>query len=126
MNISPLEEENSHKLLGKRDTIIEFSSIWLIYKIDIFDKKGLWEKFKKKINELEEKNLIDEIKSEELIEFFSKNSDIEFEMHVWDDVLKKHSLLKINDKFYFYSIGKKSKRLGYIRFYFDINKFLNC
>jgi hypothetical protein len=122
-----ISEEFSH-LFGKRDKIIPISEKWPVYEIDIDDKNGFWSNFNLKLKELENKNLLSQPTDTEINDFYYKNSDIEFEIHFMDDVLKKNFLFKCNGQIYSYIVGKKSKRskkLYYVRFFFDAENFFN-
>jgi hypothetical protein len=114
--------------LGKKDIRLFFESKWPIYELDILDKKGLWLRLQKKLEEFNTKKLLSPIKEEEIINYFDENPDIEFEQCFFDDTMSKLHLFKLNGKTYSYTRGlksKRSKRKFYVRFYFDLNEFFN-
>ena len=124
---TPLQGE-TNILLGKKDFILNYISKWTIYKLHLFDKKGLWLKFKNKLNELQEKKLLESISEKDIIAYYVENPDIELELHFFDDIMQKQNMFKVNNILYSYSIGKKTKntkRIAYVRFYFDLNEFFN-
>jgi len=128
MNKSTLKTDKNNLLLGKKDLILNYQSKWLIYKLNLFDKKGLWLKFQNKLNELHEKNMLKTITDDDLLDFSLKNSHIEFELHAFEDIMQKHNLFKINEIIYSYSDGKKTKNtknIAYVRFYFELEEFFN-
>jgi hypothetical protein len=128
MNKSTPKPNKNSVLLGKKDLILDYQSKWLIYKLNLFDKKGLWLKFKNKLNELQEKNMLRTISEDDLLDFSLKNSDIEFEILAFEDIMQKHNLFKINNIIYSYSDGKKTKNtknITYVRFYFELEEFFN-
>jgi hypothetical protein len=128
MDILPLTDNTLLPLFGKRDKIIPIFNKWPLYELDIFDKKGFWLNFKKKLNDLDERKLLFPPTLEEIEDFYYINSDIEFELNYSDDLAKRNFLFKVNDKIYSYVIGRKSKRskkLFYTRFFFDLKEFFN-
>ena len=128
MNNSTPKDGLTNIVLGKRDIILNYESKWPIYRLQIFDKKGLWLKFKNKMDELQEKKILKSITEDDIIGYYLKNLDVEFELYAFDEIMQKHSLFKIEDKTHSYSIGKKTKstkNIAYVRFYFDLNQFFN-
>jgi hypothetical protein len=128
MNIPFTIDDNIISKMGKKDQIVEKNSKWILYKLDILDKKGLWLKFKNKLNNLKETDKLESINGDEIESFYYQNADIEFEVLFYEDFMQKHNLFKINNQIYSYSIGKNNKRLkrkAYVRFYFDLNEFFN-
>ena len=120
--------EEFSRLFGKRDKIIPISQKWPVYEVDIDDNNGFWFNFNSKLKELENRDLLSQPTEDEINDFYYKNSDIEFEIHFMDDVLKKNFLFKCDSQIYSYIVGKKSKRskkLYYVRFFFDMEKFIN-
>lgn len=114
--------------VGKKDKILEFNSKWPIFKLNTNDKNGLWAGFRTKLDELEIDKKLSLANFEEIDQFFYENSDIEFEMHVFDDLMQKHHLIKIMNKLYCYSTGvftKNTKNILYVRFFFDLKEFFN-
>jgi hypothetical protein len=129
MNILPLEHNKDGISIGKNDAISEYKSKWPIYRLHLFDKKGLWLRFKNKLNELNENKLLITINEKDIIDYYLNNLDVEFELHFFNDIMQKHNFFKYKDVLYSYSIGKKTKntkKIAYVRFYFDLEKFLNC
>jgi hypothetical protein len=128
MNNSTPKVGETNIVLGKKDIILNYKSKWPIYKLQVFDKKGLWLKFKGKMDELQEKKILKSITEDDIIGYYLKNLDVEFELYAFDEIMQKHSLFKVEDKIYSYSIGKKTKstkNIAYVRFYFDLNEFFN-
>jgi hypothetical protein len=114
--------------LGKKDSFVNYQSKWMIYKLNVFDKNGLWIKFKDKLNDLNSKNNLKIPEGFELFDYYMENPDIEFELLFFNDIMQKHHIFKINDIIYSYSIGKKTKKtknIAYVRFYFDLNELFN-
>ena len=100
--------------LGKDDIMLAYNSKWPIYKLSVFKKNGLWKKFKNKLIELDD--------------YYIKNPEVEFEVHVFSEIMQKHHLFKIENIAYSYSWGvktKNTKNIAYVRFYFDLNLFFN-
>ena len=128
MNILPVLDETLMPLFGKRDKIIPLIKKWPIYELDINDKKGFWTNFKQKLNQLDERKILSSPSLDDVEKFYYQNPDIEFELFYTDDIVKKNFLFKINDKIFSYAIGKKNKRskkLFYIRFFFDLKEYFN-
>jgi hypothetical protein len=128
MDILPLIDNMLLKLSGKKDKIIPIFIKWPLYELDIYDQKGLWLNFKRKLNELDQRKLLSSPTLEEIENFYYINADIEFELNYSDDLAKRNFLFKVNDKIYSYVIGKKNKRskkLFYTRFFFDLKEFFN-
>jgi hypothetical protein len=111
-------------ILGKNDRTANYNSKWPIYFLDVYDKKGLWKKIQDKLKILENLDLLKEISEKDLIEYFKNNSDVDFEILFFEKLMTKHFIFKINDKIYSYTVGNKSKRKIYARFYFDLNELL--
>jgi hypothetical protein len=129
MNILPSEHNKDGISIGKNDAISEYKSKWPIYRLHLFDKKGLWLRFKNKLNELNENKLLITINEKDIIDYYLNNLDVEFELHFFNYIMQKHNFFKYKDVLYSYSIGKKTKntkKIAYVRFYFDLEKFLNC
>jgi hypothetical protein len=128
MNNSTSKELKNNIILGKKDSILNYKSKWLIYKLHLHDKKGLWVKFKNKMNFLQDTNTLMPVNEQNIIDYYIKNLDVELELMIFDDIMQKHNLFKIEDTMYSYSIGKKTKHtknIAYVRFYFDLNEFFN-
>jgi hypothetical protein len=128
MDNSTPKEGQTNIVLGKNDLILNYFTKWPIYKLQLFDKNGLWLKFKNKLNDLNEKKILKSIIEQDIIDYYDKNPDIEFELLAFDEIMQKHNLFKKDDIMYSYSIGKKTKntkKIAYVRFYFDLNKFFN-
>lgn len=124
MKKSLLQNQKNNIILGKSDSIVKYESKWPIFILDTQDKKGLWKITQNILKVLDDKKTLKEIPEEELIEYFKKNSDVDFEILFFKDIMTKHYIFKLNDKIYSYTIGQKSKRKIYARFYFDINDLL--
>jgi hypothetical protein len=123
-----LIDKDMQSLYGKGDKIIPLCIKWPLYELDIYNINGFWVNFKNKLNEINEKGLLLTPTNKEVNDFYHINSDIEFELNYTDDLAKKNFLFKVNDKIYSYVIGKKSKRskkLYYVRFFFDLKEFFN-
>jgi hypothetical protein len=118
-NIYPKNKFN----LGKKDKITNYKSKWLIYELDIFDKNGLWLKFKTELKKIEKEEKLKKIDIEEIHNFFQQSPDIDFEIKYFSNLMDKNYIFKINDNIYSYTTGYKSKRKFYVRFYFDLNNF---
>jgi hypothetical protein len=120
MNILPsLDDE---LLFGKRDKIIPLFTKWPLYELDFHDRNGFWVLFAEKIYDLDKKNIILTPTAKELDDYLYKNSDIEFELFFSEKLVNKSFVFKINEKIFLYVIGRKSKRskkLYYVRFFFD-------
>jgi hypothetical protein len=128
MNNSTPKDNQNNITLGKKDLILNHISIWPIYRLHLLDKKGLWLKFKNKLNDLYEKELLEAVVEQDIIDYYVKNSEIEMELHIFDDIMQKQNMFKYKNTMYSYSIGKKmknTKRIAYVRFYFDLNEFFN-
>ena len=128
MNNSTPKHQETTIILGKRDSILNYLTKWPIYKLQLFDKKGLWLKFKNKLNDLNEKNLLDSVSEEDMLKYYDDNLDVELELLIFDNIMQKQNIFKFKDVIYSYSIGKKTKntkRIAYVRFYFDLNEFFN-
>jgi hypothetical protein len=116
---------NNTYQLGKKDSKIDYNSKWPIFELNLIDKKGLWLKFKTKLEDLNNDNLLQTISEEDFIEYFYKNSDIEFEILFFDYIMNKSNFFKFNNKIYSYTHGKKNKRTkrkAIVRFYFNLNE----
>jgi hypothetical protein len=124
MEKSFLKNEEFDIILGKNDRTANYNSKWPIYFLDVYDKKGLWKKIQDKLKILENLDLLKEISEKDLIEYFKKNSDVDFEILFFKKLMTKHFIFKINNKIYSYTVGNKSKRKIYARFYFDLNELL--
>jgi hypothetical protein len=128
MNKSTPKEDKTNIILGKKDLILNYVSVWPIYRLNLFDKKGLWLKFKNKLENLHEKQLLGSITEQDIFNYYADNIEIEMELHFFDDIMQKQNMFKLNNIMYSYSIGKKTKntkRIAYVRFYFDLNQFFN-
>lgn len=112
-------------LLGKNDKILEFYSKWPIYNLNVFEKKCLWYNFQKKLMELKDCLILGTIEDEDIVGFYMNNPDIDFEILYFQDLMPKNYIFKIDKTVYSYTFGYRSKRRSYVRFYFDINNFLN-
>lgn len=120
--------DNKGLWLGKKDKIMDFNSKWPIFRLNILDKRGLWWTFKEKMNELNMRELLKTVTYEEVEQYYHLNSDIDFEINFFDFLLQKHHLFKFKDKVLSYSIGKltkNTKNIIYVRFFFDVNKFIS-
>jgi hypothetical protein len=129
MDILHSIDEKIIPLCGKRDKLIPLCKSWPIYELDIYDKNGLWMNFKRKLNELDEKDKLKTVDIDEIDNFYYKNADIEFELHYTDDIAKRNFLFKIENNIHSYVIdrkNKRSKKLFYVRFFFDLKEFFNC
>jgi hypothetical protein len=126
MNKMNISAPQNGIVLGKTDKLIHNIGNFPMYKLNVYDKKGLWLKFKNKLNELNKNNLLKTVTEEEIIKYYYINSDIEFETIFFDDVMKKQYLFNFKDNIFSYSVGKKenTKTLAYVRFYFDLESFL--
>jgi hypothetical protein len=129
MDNLPTMNEEMCKYIGKNDKIIPHISKWPIFEVDIKNPKGLWQNFQNKLKEFDEKDLLKPVSIDRVEEFYSKNPDIEFEVLFNDEIMPKNFIFILNKKVYSYILGKKnnrSKKLFYLRFFFDINEFFNC
>ena len=116
------------KAKDKKDLILNYISKWPIYRLDLFDKKGLWLKFKNKLTNLKENSILESITERDIIDYYVDNTDVELELHIFDEIMQKQNMFKIKNIIYSYSIGKKTKntkKIAYVRFYFDLNEFFN-
>jgi hypothetical protein len=128
MNKSTHKEGETNIILGKKDLILNHISIWPIYRLQLFDKKGLWLKFKNKLTNLKENDILESITEQDIIDYYVDNTDVELELHIFDKIMQKQNMFKIKNIIYSYSIGKKTKntkKIAYVRFYFDLNEFFN-
>jgi hypothetical protein len=128
MNKSTPKEEETNIILGKKDLILNYISKWPIYRLSLFDKKGLWLKFKNKLNELKTNDILESITEQDIIDYYVNHSEVEMELHIFDEIMQKQNMFKIKNIIYSYSIGKKTKntkKIAYVRFYFDLNDFFN-
>jgi hypothetical protein len=129
MNKSTPKEGETNIILGKKDLILNYVSKWPIYRLNLFDKKGLWLKFKNKLTELQVNSILESIEEQDIIDYYLNNSEVELELNMFDEIMQKQNMFKIKNIVYSYSIGKKTKhtkRIAYVRFYFDLNEFFNC
>ena len=124
MKKSLFKNQKETIILGKNDLMTDYESKWPIYILDTYNKNGLWDKLQKKLKFLDDQKIFKEISKKELIEYFKPNSDIDFEILFFKDIMAKHYIFKLNNKIYSYTIGQKSKRKIYARFYFNINDVL--
>jgi hypothetical protein len=122
MDILPPLDDKLLSLFGRRDKIIPIFTKWPLYELDFHDHRGFWAFFADKIYDLDEKKKILTPTEEEIDDYLYKNSDIEFELFFSKKLVYKNFVFKLNDKIYLYVIGRKSKRskkLHYVRFFFD-------
>lgn len=115
-------------LMGRRDKILPIISKWPIFELDIKDQKGLWIAYQNKMADFIEKDLFEKLNEEIIEDFYKKNSDIEFETLFFDDIFKKNYMFRYKNEMFVYSMGKKSKRskkIYYVRFFFNLNDFFN-
>jgi hypothetical protein len=128
MNNSTPKPEETTIILGKRDSILNYLTKWPMYRLHLFDKKGLWLKFKNKLNDLNEKKLLESVLEEDILKYYDDNLDVELEILIFDNIFQKQNIFKYKNTIYSYSIGKKTKntkRIAYVRFYFNLNEFFN-
>lgn len=128
MNKSTPKEGETNIILGKKDLILNYISKWPIYRLDLFDKKGLWLKFKNKLNDLKSNNVLESVKEQDITDYYMDHSEVEMELHIFEEIMQKQNIFKIKNIVYSYSIGKKTKntkKIAYVRFYFDLNEFFN-
>ena len=71
----------------KKDLIYKYQSIQPIYNLCTTTEDGLWEIFENKILNLSEKNLLEDVTEEEFQKFFDENTNIEFELIVFEKTL---------------------------------------
>jgi hypothetical protein len=124
--------DNSHPKincfsLGKKDKITKYQSKWPIYELDVYDKNGLWNKFRTHLNSLEDKKELKKISIDEIDDFYNKSPDIDFEIKFFANLMNKNYIFKFNNILYSYTIGYKTKlkKKMYVRFYFDLKSFLS-
>jgi hypothetical protein len=122
MNNSVPQNEYNFSL-WKCDKVNKYKSKWPIYELDNLHSKGLWLKFKNVLKKLEENKKLQILNVEDIENFYNDYPDIDFEIKVFSNVMKKNYIFKLKNKTYSYTIGYKSKRKIYARFYFDINNF---
>jgi len=128
MDKSTPKEGETNIILGKKDLILNYISKWPIYRLDLFDKKGLWLKFKNKLNDLKSNNVLESVKEQDITDYYMDHSEVEMELHIFEEIMQKQNIFKIKNIVYSYSIGKKTKntkKIAYVRFYFDLNEFFN-
>jgi hypothetical protein len=128
MDKSTPKEGETNIILGKKDLILNYISKWPIYRLDLFDKKGLWSKFKNKLNDLKSNNILESVTEQDITDYYMDHSEVEMELHIFDEIMQKQNIFKIKNIIYSYSIGKKTKntkKIAYVRFYFDLNNFFN-
>lgn len=110
--------------LGKRDGIFTHNSIWPIFELDIKDKRGIWNKVKTELQIMEYQNYLQDTTTYEIDDFLYKNSDIDFELNFYDEIMNEYYFFKFNNNIYCYTFGKKSKNKIYARFYFELEEIL--
>lgn len=111
--------------LGKTDKITNYQSKWDIYELDIFNKNGLWLKFKNILKILEDQSKFKNVSIEDINTFYNNFCDIEFEVSCFSNLMKNNYIFKINNILYSYTTGYKSKRKIYARFYFNFEKIID-
>lgn len=125
MKISFLKKnKKKESFLSKKDGIVSYDSKWPIYLLDGYDPNGLLLKFENILEVLEKEKKILNIDKTEFENFFKNNPDIDFEILFFKNIMNRHFLFKINNEIYSYSIGEKTKRKYFVRFYFNIKDFL--
>lgn len=116
------------KRRSTKDMIYPYQSKWPLYNLSTTTKKGLWQQFEEKILDLYSRNLILEISEDEMNDFLDKNPDIEFEIIYFKKSLRELFFLKVEKDIYCYTTCplkiKMSPKID-VRFYFDVEKFLN-
>lgn len=110
--------------LGSKDGIFTHDSVWPIFELDIKDKKGIWNRLQTELQIMEYQNYLQDTNPEEIDEFLYINSDIEFELNFYDEIMDDYYFFKFNDKIYCYITGKKSKNKIYARFFFDLEEII--
>jgi hypothetical protein len=111
-------------ILGSSDKVVRYDSKWPIYLLDIYQSTGLWLNTQIALKKLEKQKKLLVIEDQELKKHFKENPDIDFEILFFNNLMNKHYIFKLNNIIYSYTIGLKSKRKFYVRFYFDPKEVL--
>ena len=121
-----MEITNSKPLIGKKDRIINYKSKWPFYILNSLDPKGIWLRLKTQLDVLEYQKILQDIRVEEIEEFFSNNPDIAFETDFCEETLHNYFFFKIKNQIYCYTSGKKGKDKTriYARFYFNLEDII--
>ena len=116
---------NETLTLGKKDSRFKFYSKWPIFISDITDKKGIYNKLQLKLRFFELHDISEKISNSDVRDYFLNYPEIDFETIFFKNLMPDHLIFKIKNKIYSYTVGVKSKRKIYIRFYFDYEKILS-
>ena len=113
--------------LGHGDVIYNYISKWPLLKLDVLNKKSIWNRIQDRLAELESEDKLNALSHKHLSKFFLNRPEIDFEINFFDKSLSKTFVFKYDKKIYCYSYGmvkRKNSRKIYVRFYFDVNKAL--
>lgn len=117
----PLKKENFVDL-GKKDGVFQYDSHWPIFVLHSTDPTGIWTRLQNKLNILEYQNILQNLPVNEVEDFLNCNSDIEFELNVFDEEMSDFHFFKFKNQIYCYTTGRKGKDKNrfYARFYFNL------
>jgi hypothetical protein len=110
----------------QKDSIYKYKSKWPIYSLSLKDPTGMWLSLENKIEWCAEKNILKDMDEKDIDLFFDENSNIEFELILFEKVLPEMFFFKILDKMYCYATNdfKEDDEYVDVRFYFDIEELL--
>lgn len=122
--LTVLEEtppEYSFLCAGK---VFNFQSRYPIFLLNHVYENGTWQTLKRKIKQLEDDDICQDIKEEDVEKFLEDNPHIDFELSVFDDILFDSYYFSINNKIYCYCLHEMADNYIIARFFFDIKEFI--
>ena len=112
--------------LGPKDGVFNNNLEWLIFELDTLDKKGIWSRLQTEIQIMEYQGQVQDLTMEEIEDYLYHNSDIDLNIHLYDEEMPDVLFFKTKDKIYCYTTGKKTrgKNKIYARFYFELEDII--
>jgi hypothetical protein len=119
-----LEEiPQDYLFLSKNSKVFNYKSRYPIILLDYNDKEGTWLKLKKSIDKLESRS--EQIFDKEVEEYLDDHPEIDFEHEMFNDIIQDSFYFKIDNDIYCYSIKEISETHMMVRFFFDVQKFID-
>lgn len=122
--LTVLEETPPEYSFLSAGKIFNFQSKYPIFLLNCSHEKGTWQTLKRNVKKLEDDNICQDIKENDVEKFLEDNPDINFELGVFDDIMFDSYYFSINNKMYCYCLHEMADNYIIARFFFDIKEFI--
>jgi hypothetical protein len=114
--------------IGNGDFKYNYITKWPIYKLDVLNKKGLWNTLQTICESIKNDDKFDMLTEHQIEKFFFKRPEIDFEINFFLNTMDKCFVFKFKNKIYCYTFGEIKRKNGrkiFVRFYFDYNRLFS-